>query len=50
VIRHDGVTTSSGGEMAPKRGNGEDIVSWTNVNLLLTQKKYMIDSLAINKQ
>jgi hypothetical protein len=33
VTRRSGVTASARGEVAPRRGNGEDDVSWANANL-----------------
>jgi hypothetical protein len=34
----DGVTTSAGGEAAPKKGKGGDDTSWANVNLTRPKK------------
>jgi hypothetical protein len=38
VTRCNDVTTSAGGETAPGRGNGEDDISWTDVNLFGSKK------------
>jgi hypothetical protein len=34
VIRHGGMTTSTGGEAPQGRGKGGDDASWTNVNFI----------------
>jgi hypothetical protein len=34
VTRHDGVATSTGGEVALGRGKGRDNASWDNTNLI----------------
>jgi hypothetical protein len=50
VTRHSGVTMSTRGEMALRRGKGGDDASWADVNLtrLKMKKIYAVDSTGTN--
>jgi hypothetical protein len=50
VTRRNGVTTSTGGEAAPRRGKGGDNATWVDANLTgpKIKKIYAVDSVDTN--